>query len=119
MNKQPISPKAHALIDYSFAAALLILPYALNMNKENRAMFRKFAISTILYVGITDQPVSVKRLIPFPWHGVVDKGSLVYLLLKLLRKSLRQDKAALAVQLGFIGLGSINVFGTNFNANTK
>ncbi len=117
MNTRPISPKVHSVIDYCFAAGLFVLSKLFKVNDTDRKMYSKFAKSIVVYTGITDQPLSAKRIIPFKVHGFVDHVSLAGLVAMLfLRKSFRTDKSALAIQIGFVALGALNVFLTNWKA---
>ncbi|KNC19042.1 hypothetical protein AC792_08695 [Arthrobacter sp. RIT-PI-e] len=84
MNK-PISPAMHGAIDYGFLATMLTAPSLLRLGRRARIVFALFGITQGALNALTDQPLSIKRLVSFRLHGAIEKSSgPVYLLVPVL-----------------------------------
>lgn len=76
-----ISPRLHGVIDYAACAGMLTLPGLLRLSPAARTASTTFALSYLGLSTLTDYPLAVRRLIPFPVHGRVELGSTPALLL--------------------------------------
>jgi hypothetical protein len=70
-----LSPKGHAIADYS-TAALFLLGSALFWNKSKRAAVASLVcgLAEAGVAALTDYPGGVKRVISFPLHKKIDVG---------------------------------------------
>ncbi|WP_210481023.1 hypothetical protein [Naasia sp. SYSU D00948] len=94
MTKRPITPQVHGLLDYGLTAANAVVPGMLNMSTKARALFRTFAVIQGGLNAVTDQPLAVQKIVPFPMHGLIDKASApLYLLAPFLTGVIRERRA--------------------------
>lgn|SRR5690625_4574357 len=85
--EKPITPTRHAAIDYSMAAGLLALPRLLGFSERAKRVFTTLGLIATAASATTEHRLSVKPMIPFKTHRIVDLASLpVFLLLPLLAK---------------------------------
>ncbi|QJD95892.1 hypothetical protein HH214_08400 [Mucilaginibacter robiniae] len=119
MNAKPISPKMHGLIDYALVGSLLTLPSILGLKKTVRNTYAAEGLALLIYVALTDHPVAVKPLIPFPVHGKIDPFNVGQFALQSFLKPFRKDKKTLLFNLGFTALAGITVLLTDWNGPTK
>lgn len=119
MDKKPISPKQHALIDYALVGSLLTLPSALGFSSAIKKIYTTEALVLLAYVALTDQPVAVKPLIPFPVHGKIDPFNIGQFALQTFLKPFRKDKQAQLFNICFTVLAGITVLLTDWNGPTK
>ena len=83
--RRPLSPEQHGIADYGFLAANLALPSLLGASRAARLLFAAFGAVQGSLNAVTDQPLAVRRLVPFRLHGRIEKLSgPAYLLLPLL-----------------------------------
>jgi hypothetical protein len=119
METKPISPKTHCLIDYAMIASLLIVPTVFKFNRKVKEIYAGEAIALLAYVALTDSPVSVKPLIPFPLHGKIDSLNMGLFALHGLLKPFKKDKNAFIFNLGFAAMTGISVLLTDWDGRTK
>ncbi len=72
---KPITPLRHGLVDYVAFAAMVILPGLLRLPPQARTASYTLAGINLLVDVLTDYPLAVRRLIPFPVHGTVELAS--------------------------------------------
>ena len=94
MNKKPISPKMHGIIDYSFAAGLLVLPTLLGLNKKVRNLYKIMAAEMFLYSSLTDYPAGLAPLIPYETHRKIDVANIAGMAADTFYKPIRKQKRA-------------------------
>jgi len=83
--RKPLSPEKHAVIDYGFLATNLTVPTLIGATPATRALFAAFGAIQGTLNAFTDQPLAIKRLVPFKLHGQVEKASLpIFALVPLL-----------------------------------
>ncbi len=119
MNAKPISPKMHSLIDYALVASLLTMPSLFSFNRKVRKLYTAEALLLLVYVALTDQPVALKPLIPFPVHGKIDPFNVSQFALQSFIKAFRKDKKALLFNVGFTIIAGTVVALTDWNGSTK
>ena len=108
--KRPITPAAHGAIDYALLAAQLTVPRLLRLSDRARLVFGTFGVVQGVLNAVTDQPLAVRRIVPFALHGQIEKASApVYALVPLLAgaASQRRDRAY------WLAMGAVLV--ANFN----
>lgn len=64
-----LSPRMHGVVDYAACAAMLALPRVLRLSPKARLASQAFALSYLGVAALTDYPYSLKRVLPFEWHG--------------------------------------------------
>ncbi len=119
INSKPVSPKVHALIDYALVGSLFIIPSVLGLNKKAKRIYAAEALALLVYVALTDTPVAVKPLIPFPVHGKIDPFNVGQFALQSFLKPFKKDKKALIFNIGFTALAGLTVLLTDWNGPTK
>jgi hypothetical protein len=119
MNTKPVSPKAHGIIDYGFAAALLVMPHVLKLSKKAKRLYAADAFKTLLYSAFTDYPLALKRVIPFGLHRKMDKENVSALALATLYPLLHMNKRALYFHIGIIAAAMLTIALTDWEANTE
>ena len=107
---RPIGPTAHGAIDYAFLVTQLAVPRLLGLSPRARLVFGAFGVLQGTLNAITDQPLAVRRVVPFQRHGQIEKaGGPVYALLPVLAGAVtdKRDRAY------WLAMGAVLV--TNFN----
>lgn len=119
MDSKPISPKLHALIDYGLVSSLLTMPSLLGFSEPVKKIYTVEALVLLVYVALTDQPVRVKPLIPFPVHGKIDPFNVGQFALQTFSKPFRNDRKARLFNLVFTALAGLTVLLTDWKGPTK
>ncbi len=119
MNTKPISPKAHAIVDYALAGSLLILPTAFGFNKKVKTIYAVEGITLLGYLALTETPVAVKPVIPFTTHGKIDPFNIAQFALQTGLKPFRKDKKAMLFNIAFTAIAGITVLLTDWHGRTK
>ena len=119
MERKPISPKAHCLIDYVLAGSFLIAPAALGLNKKVKEIYTAEGLVLLVYLALTDSPVAVKPLIPFPVHGKIDPFNIAQFALQSFLKPFKRDKKALIFNIAFTTIAGVTVLLTDWAGQTK
>jgi len=94
MNKKPISPKLHGIIDYTFAAGLLFLPPLLGLNKKAKKVYQLMAAEMLLYSSFTDYPAGLTPVISYDTHHKLDVANVAGMAVDTFDKSIRKQKRA-------------------------
>ncbi|MVM36256.1 hypothetical protein GO755_39975 [Spirosoma sp. HMF4905] len=119
MKPKPISPKLHALIDYGLVGSLLTVPSLLGFSDSVKKLYTAEALALFVYIALTDQPVAVKPLIPFPVHGKIDPFNIGQFALQTFLKPFQADRKARLFNVGFTALASLTVLMTDWHGPTK
>ncbi len=119
MSAKPISPKLHGLIDYALVGSLFTLPSLLGLNQTAKKIYGAEALALLVYVALTDQPVAVKPLIPFPTHGKIDPFNVAQFALQTGLPAFRNQQKALLFNLGFTAIAGLTVWLTDWHGPTK
>ena len=119
MKTKPISPKWHALIDYGLVSSLLTIPSLLGFSDPVKKIYTVEALALLGYVALTDHPVAIKPMIPFPVHGKIDPVNVGQFALQTFLKPFRDDRRAKLFNLGFTALAGLTVLLTDWNGPTK
>ena len=117
--KHPVNPPMHGLVDYVFSAVQLAAPALLGVNKNAMKIFGATGSGLLLLNALTDMPYGIKRTVSFKDHQMVDKLLLSGLLRILFLKSIRRNKKALWLAVGFLGAGLANYLLTDYDAGSK
>ncbi|GAA4327346.1 hypothetical protein GCM10023149_30700 [Mucilaginibacter gynuensis] len=116
---KPISPKAHAMIDYVLVGALLVVPSLLKFHKKARRLYIAEAAVLLPYVALTKQPLSLKGIIPMETHGRIDPFNIAQFALQTFYKRVRRNRSSLIFNIAFTALAGITVLLTNYDAKTS
>lgn len=81
LTKRGLTPRVHGMVDYAACAAMLLLPGRLGLSAPAQKASQAFALSYLGVTVLTDFPLAVKRMIPFPVHGQIELLSAPLLLL--------------------------------------
>jgi hypothetical protein len=114
--KKLLDRQGHALSDYGFTLVQWLVPEISGMNKNAVYLYRVLGTNLAVYNALTDQPLAVKRVIPYQTHDVIDVGNVALLALLTLHKDIRSDKRALRFHLGLVGLAAVNILITDWKA---
>jgi hypothetical protein len=92
--RKPIGRATHAALDYGLAAVLLAAPRMLGLDRRARTVAASFGVAQGCLNALTDQPLALRRQIPFARHGRADLAVLPATLgVPLLAGSLRDPRA--------------------------
>ena len=106
MSGKPIEPGAHGAIDHGFLAANLVAPSLPGSRGSARTLSYLFGTVRGGPNALTDQPLALKRLVPFRTHGTVELVSgPLFVLLRWLTGALQDAKA----RRYFMALGGVLV----------
>ena len=119
MNKKPISPNMHVLLDYALTASLFTVPWLMHFNKKVKKIYTAEALVLLAYLSITDQPAAIKPLIPVKAHSKIDPFNVSQFALQSFLKPFRKDKKALAFNVAFTLIAGTVVALTNWNGKAK
>ena len=117
MNRKPITPKMHGIIDYAFAAILVLAPPVLKLNKKARRLYKLLGAGVIVYSALTDYPAGVIPVIPYQDHQKIDDAIIGAFAVETLNKGITKDKRACAFHIGITTLAVITVMLTNWDAD--
>jgi hypothetical protein len=119
MNTKPIGPKAHGAIDYAFVAVQALAPQLFGLKGSAKTLCYAFAGAQGLLNAFTDQPLALKRLVPFRVHGLIETPFVPsLLLLPWATGALRQRKAR-RYFVSFFAVALTNYLLTDYKANEK
>ncbi|WP_019586339.1 hypothetical protein [Deinococcus apachensis] len=90
---KPITPRAHGGLDYASCAAMLAAPSLLNLSPGARTLSYLFAGSYLMVSALTDYPLAIRRMIPFPLHGKIELATVPALLLVAALQKETRDRA--------------------------
>lgn len=92
--KKPIGPKAHGAIDYGFVTMQALAPSLFGLRGSAKSLCYAFAGAQGVLNAFTDQPLAVRRLVPFRVHGQLETPFVpALLLLPWVTGALKQRKA--------------------------
>ena len=114
--KQPISPSMHGVLDYATSAAVALAPRVWPMPDNARRLFDTLAVGYTGLSGVTDYPLSAKRVVPFKAHGAAEAAIGVALPAMPYLLGFADDKAARNVCFGLAALTFIVASLTDWNS---
>lgn len=74
-----ISPFSHGVLDYTTALAAALAPRLLKFPPKAARLSYALSATYAALSAVTDYPLSVKRIVPFPVHGKIELASGVVL----------------------------------------
>ncbi|WP_294820948.1 hypothetical protein [uncultured Flavobacterium sp.] len=115
---KPITPKQHGIIDYGFAAGLLLLPRLLGANAKAVKLYDALACNVIAINGSTDHRVGFAPLISVKAHQKIDYANLALLYGLFASKTVNRDNKALGFHSALTGLATLHVLLTDYDAKS-
>ena len=115
--QNPITPKLHGIMDYAFAATLLLAPPLLGLNKKASRLYKLLALDVVAYSALTDYPAGIKRLISYDTHHKIDGANIAGLVAGTMFKDIKKGKAELAFHIGITTIAIGIVLLTDWDAD--
>lgn len=115
MERKPISPAQHGIIDYAFSGIQLAGPAAIGMNKKAARAYQILGNKFLLVNSLTDTPAGIKKVISFKDHQKLDLVFIAGLSLLTLYKPIRKNRKSLCFHLGFLGTAVAHYLLTNYD----
>jgi hypothetical protein len=116
VNRKPITPKEHCLIDYFQSAFLIAAPALFGLSGVSAKLVLSFGLVQAVTNALSDTPVGVYRLIPMPVHGSIEKwGGPACLAIAFLSDGARQQNARFLLFHGLLATTIYNL--TDYNRN--
>jgi len=112
---KPVTPKQHGIIDYGFAAGLLLLPRLLKVNAKATRLYDALACNILAINGSTDHRVGITPLISVKTHQKIDYANLTLLYGLFVSDTINRDKKALGFHATLTGLATLNVLLTDYD----
>ena len=107
------------MIDYGSVAMMLAAPKLLGLQGPARTLSYAFAGSYLLLSALTDDPLGLKKMVPFPTHGKVELASAPALVgLPWMMGAMRDPKARMYF-LGLLGTVAAVYSLTDWQGNTE
>jgi len=119
MNKKPISPTTHAIIDYAFAAVQIVGPSLLKLEPRAIKTYAQMGTAFLAVNSVTDTPLTVEPQISFRTHQKIDLGFLAVQALMVITPMVRRSNKTLFFHLGFLALAGANYLLTNYKAGSS
>ena len=116
MNTKPFGPRAHAAIDYGFTATLLLAPGLFKLTGTARTLCYAFGGAAGVLTVFTDQPLALRRVVPFRVHGQVDTPFVPTLLLLPWATGALEARNARRFFVSFAAVVLANYLLTDFDA---
>lgn len=79
---KPLSAKPHGILDYAVGLFLLLSPWIFGFNSVSTVATLTMVVVSIVVFAlsmITDYPMGVLKLVPFPTHGVIETIGALFL----------------------------------------
>lgn len=117
--QKPISPDMHGMLDYSTVLMTAAAPSLLGMSEDAARACYGLAGGYLALSLFTDYDLSVRRMVPFPAHGVAEAalGAALPFLPKLLGFS--DDRKGRNFLLGLAGLTAVVASLTDWKGDTR
>ena len=114
MEKKPLTPLHHGIIDYGFAAIQLAGPTLLGLNKKTTKLHALFGAKLLGLTALTDSPTGLKPVIPLKTHRKADLAVLGSLTALTAMKPIYKNRRSLIFHLAVVGLGAASFLLTNY-----
>jgi hypothetical protein len=112
-----INAKTHGVIDYAFAATLLITPSLIGL--KNKLLFGLFGASTAGLAALTKDSLGIKPVLSLKTHRVMDIALLSGIAAAATSKEIRSHKRTLGFTLSLLALGLTTVLLTDWNSSSS
>lgn len=119
MEKKPLSPVQHGIIDYGFAAVQLAGPTLLGLNKKTQKLHQLFGLKLLGMNALTDTPAGIKPVISLKTHQKADLAVLGSMTALTAMKHIRNNRKSLIFHLAIVGLSAANYLLTDYKSGSK
>ena len=115
MNKKPVTPTLHGIIDYIFSGIQIIAPAALKFNAETVKIYQVSGAVFLSVNAVTDTPVAIRKAISLKTHQKTDAAFLAGLSLITFANFIRKDSKTLHFHLSFLAIAVTHYVLTDYN----
>ena len=119
MEKKPVKPIQHGIIDYGFSSIQLFIPTMMNLNSESRNVYSVLGVGFLAVNALTDTPVGLRKKLSFRKHQRADELFLATLALLPAYKPVRKDRKTLSFHLALLGLAVTHYLLTDYNPQKR
>lgn len=119
MEKKPLKPIHHGIIDYGFAAVQLAGPTLLGLNENTRKLHQLFGLKLLGLNALTDTPAGIKPVLSFEKHQKADLAVLGSMTALTGLKHIRNNRRSLIFHLAFVGLSAAHYLLTDYKAGSR
>ncbi len=118
MNRKPINPAMHGLIDYGFGVCNTIGPRVLGLTGKAHAIPLVAAVVQGTLNALTNQPFAARRVFPFRMHGRLEAlGVPALIATTVITGAWKQPRAPLFYGILFAALAKVYTL-TDWNAQS-
>lgn len=111
-----LSPKVHGVLDYLAGAALLLAPVLFGITGIAATLLYVFGVVHLAMSIMTDYPLGIAKLIPFPFHGGVELATAIFFIAAPWLFGFADQNVAQALFLAFGGTLGLVWLTTNYKA---
>ena len=119
MFPKPIGPRTHGAIDYGFVTTQALAPSLFGLHGAARYCCYAFAATQGVLNALTDQPLAVKRVVPFRVHGQLETPFLPALVLVPWLTGALKQRNARRYFFSFFAVALTNYLLTDYKANER
>lgn len=119
MRYQPIGPKLHGAIDYGFFSIQMLAPSLFGLKGTARTLCYAFGASQGILNIFTNQPLALKKIVPFRIHGQLETPFVPSLLLLPYLSGALKERNARPYFISFFGIALANYLLTDYRAYEK
>jgi len=116
MEKKPLKPLHHGIIDYGFSVIQIAGPTLLGLNKKTRKLHLLLGLKLLGLNALTDSPSGIKPVVPLKTHRKVDLAVLGSMTALTAMKPVYKNKRSLIFHLALVGLGAASFLLTDYKA---
>lgn len=118
MNKKPVTPAVHGIIDYVLSGIQLTVPSLLGLNDQATKTYQGLGSGFLAMNALSDTPVGIKRTISFKGHQQADAAFLTGLSLLIFSNFIHKDRKVLSFHLSFLTVAITHYILTDYNARS-
>lgn len=119
MNKKPVKPALHGIIDYVFSGIQLTVPSLLGLNEQATKTYQALGIGFLAMNALSDTPVGIKRTISFKGHQQADAAFLTGLSLLTFSNFINKDTKVRSFHLSFLAVAITHYILTDYKAGSQ
>lgn len=116
MERKPIKPVHHGIIDYGFAAIQIAGPSLLGLNKKTRILHQLLGLKILGLNALTDTPAGIKPVVSFRKHQKADLALLGSMTALTAIKHISKKRKSLIFHLAVVGMAAAHYLLTDYKA---